>query len=82
MEGLAFSTSPEASFERLGYRLQRLISSPHVQKRQFVDVVPAEGEREEDWERLLSDFEETYGIKVERLSTGSIRIAWKDFVDC
>lgn len=81
MSDLAFSQSPSGSFERLGYRVQRLIASPHVQKRQFVDVKPAPDESEADWARLLEALEETNGIRVERVDQGLIRIAWRDFLE-
>ena len=78
---LAFSNSSSQSYERLGYRLQTLIASPHVQKRQYVDVKPAPEESEADWARLLDALEETNGIRIERLGPGVIRIAWREYVD-
>ena len=78
---LAFSSSPSRSYERLGYRLQTLIASPHVQKRQYVDVKLAPEESEADWARLLNALEETNGIRVERLEPGVVRIAWREFID-
>lgn len=81
MQSLAFSTSPRESYERLGHRVQRLIASPHVQKRQFVEVTPSPDERREDWARLLEDLESTCGIRIERLDTGAIRIGWREFAD-
>lgn len=47
----AFSHSPSLSDERLGYRIQQAISSPHVQKRQFVEVKPSADESPADWQR-------------------------------
>ena len=78
---LAFLSSPSRSYERLGYRLQALIASPHVQKRQYVDVKPAPEESEADWARLLDALEETNGVRVEHLQPGLIRIAWREFTE-
>lgn len=78
---LAFSNSSSQSYERLGFRLQTLIASPHVQKRQYVDVKPAPEESEADWARLLDALEETNGIRIERLGPSVIRIAWREYVD-
>jgi hypothetical protein len=50
-----------------------------VQKRQFVELKPAPGESTADWARILSDLEETTGIRVERLTSGVIRIGWQEY---
>ncbi|AIN57952.1 DUF1654 domain-containing protein [Pseudomonas soli] len=76
---LAFSHSSSLSYERLGYRIQQAISSPHVQKRQCVEVRPNHDESPADWRRLIADLNETSGIKVEALESGLIRIAWREF---
>ncbi|MNN76129.1 hypothetical protein D3C81_1924810 [compost metagenome] len=81
MLALAFLHSPSLSYERLGHRIQQAIASPHVQKRQYVDVKPGPGELPEDWRRLIDDLEETSGIKVELLECGLIRIAWREFTE-
>lgn len=81
MPHLAFSHSPSKSYERLGYRIQQAISSPHVQKRQFVEVKPAPGESSEDWQRLIADLEETSGVRIQTLESGTVRILWRDFTE-
>jgi hypothetical protein len=78
---LAFSHSPSLSYERLGHRIQQAIASPHVQKRQFVEVRPNQDESTSDWRRLIADLEETAGIKVETLESGLIRIGWREFTE-
>lgn len=78
---LAFSHSPSLSYERLGLRIQQAIASPHVQKRQFIEVKPTPDESQDDWRRLLSDLEDTQGVRIERLESGLIRIGWREFVD-
>ena len=78
---LAFSHSPSRSYERLGHRIQQAISSPHVQKRQFVEVKPGADESQDDWRRLLADLEETAGIHIQTLESGVIRIGWREFSD-
>jgi len=79
---LDFSTSPTRSYERLGHRIQQAISSPHVQKKQFVEVRPYADESQDDWRRLLADLEETSGIRIQMLESGVIRIGWREFPDC
>ncbi|MFG0631420.1 DUF1654 domain-containing protein [Pseudomonas sp. xss_2] len=76
---LAFSQSPSRSYERLGYRIQQAIASPHVQKRQFVELRPASDESPADWARILRDLEETTGVRIDRMETGAIRIGWCEF---
>ena len=78
---LAFSQSAASSYERLGYRIQQAISSPHVQKRQCVEISPAADESATDWQRLLDDLEATTGVCIEKMDTGLIRITWRDFTD-
>ena len=78
---IAFSQSPSLSYERLGHRIQQAIASPHVQKRQFVEVMPCAGDSPADWRRLIADLEETAGIRVEQLDTGLIRIGWREFTE-
>ena len=78
---LAFLHSPTASYERLGYRIQQAISSPHVQKRQFVVLKPSADESTADWQRLLEDLEATTGVCIKKMDTGQIRITWRDFAD-
>ncbi|WP_256576192.1 DUF1654 domain-containing protein [Pseudomonas sp. URIL14HWK12:I5] len=77
----AFSHSPSLSYERLGYRIQQAIASPHVQKRQFVEVKPSADESPADWQRLLADLEETSGITIDTLDSGLIRIGWRGFTE-
>ncbi|MBA1209633.1 DUF1654 domain-containing protein [Pseudomonas fulva] len=81
MAQLDFSQSPSLSYERLGYRIQQAISSPHVQKKQCVEVRRGQDESPDDWRRLIADLEETSGIKVEALESGLIRIGWREFTD-
>lgn len=78
---LAFTHSSSESYERLGYRIQALIASPHVQKRQYIEVKPGPEESALDWSRLLEALEETNGIQIDRTPHGIIRIAWRDYVD-
>jgi len=81
MLSLAFSHSPSRSYERLGYRIQQAIASPHVQKRQFIELTPTSDECSADWARILNDLEETTGIRVERLESGVVRIGWREFTE-
>lgn len=79
---LAFSQSPSRSYERLGYRIQQAIASPHVQKRQFVELRPTSDESSADWARILKDLEETTGVRIDRMETGAIRIGWCELPEC
>ena len=81
MLSLAFSHSPSRSYERLGHRIQQAIASPHVQKKQFVELTPNANESMKDWSQILSDLEETTGIRVERLGSGTIRIDWHEYTE-
>ncbi|WP_368607544.1 DUF1654 domain-containing protein [Pseudomonas fulva] len=81
MLSLAFSHSPSRSYERLGYRIQQAIASPHVQKRQFIELTPTPDECSADWARILNDLEETTGIRIERLESGGVRIGWREFTE-
>lgn len=81
MLSLAFSQSPSRSYERLGFRIQQAIASPHVQKRQFVELKPAPDESPADWTRILADLEETTGVRVDRMETGAIRIGWRELTE-
>jgi len=78
---LALSHSPSRSYERLGYRIQQAIASPHVQKRQFVELKPAPTESSADWAQILHDLEQTTGIRIERLGSGVIRIGWREYTE-
>lgn len=81
MLSLAFSHSPSRSYERLGHRIQQAIASPHVQKKQFVELAPNPDESTKDWSQILSALEETTGIRVERLVSGAIRIDWHEYTE-
>lgn len=81
MPPLAFSNTPESSYERLGQRVKRLICSPHAQKVQVIEVLPESTESQRDWDRLIAELESTQGIRIDRLDTGAIRIGWREFID-
>lgn len=72
---------PPSSYELLGRRMQRLVSSPHVQKLQAVTVLPEPGDLSEDWDRLLDELANTDGIQIFRLEDGAYRIGWREFID-
>ncbi|MNJ39874.1 hypothetical protein D3C77_347560 [compost metagenome] len=73
---------PPSSYELLGQRVQRLVSSPHVQKLQAITVLPEPGDRAEDWDRLLDELGNTDGIRIDRLESGAYRIGWREYIDC
>lgn len=69
------------SYERVGRRIQKMVSDPGVQKIQAVTVLKRDDESPEAWERVLQELDETDGITVERISSESVRIGWKKYID-
>ena len=78
---IASVTFKPNSYEHVGRRIQRMVSDPGVQKLQAVTVVRRDDESPEAWDRVLREFDETDGITVERLSSESVRIGWKKYID-
>lgn len=70
-----------SSYEKLGRRIQQIVSDPKVQKYQAVNVSRREEESPEAWDRVLRELDETDGITVERLEPGCVRIGWKRYID-
>ena len=69
------------SYERLGRRVQRVISDPKVQKVQAVTVTRLAGESPDDWRRLMEEISQTAGIRVDQGEDGSARIGWREYCD-
>ncbi|MNW00787.1 hypothetical protein D3C71_1963260 [compost metagenome] len=70
--------SIQSSYERIGARLQRLISNPKVQKTQTLIVSRLQGEDAEAWGQILCDLEETEGVQIEKLEAEFFCIRWRD----
>ncbi|MDI2589836.1 DUF1654 domain-containing protein [Pseudomonas sp. 681] len=69
------------SYELVGRRIQRLIAAPAVQKVQAITVTRLEAEPAEAWLQVLSEIEETCGVRMERLESGSVRIGWREYCE-
>jgi hypothetical protein len=70
-----------SSYEKVGRRIQQIVSDPKVQKYQAANVSRREEESPEAWDRVLRELDETDGITVERLEPGCVRIGWKRYID-
>lgn len=69
------------SYERMGRRVQRVISDPMVQKLQAVTVTRLAAESPDDWRRLMEEISQTAGIRVDQSEDGSARIGWREYFD-
>jgi hypothetical protein len=69
------------SYERVGRRIQRMVSDPKMQKRQAVRITRLEDEAPDAWERVLRELDETEGITVERDDLDCVQIGWKRYID-
>lgn len=58
-------------------RLQRLISSPPVQRVRAVTIRKLEEEAQEDWERLLEELRSNDGLEIEEGEEGAVTIRWQ-----
>lgn len=72
---------PTNSYELVGRRLQRLISSPRVQRVQLVEVSRRDDESPEAWQQVIQDIGDTAGIRIEYLDDGNVRIGWREYCD-
>lgn len=67
---------PPSSFELLGLRIQKIISSPFAQKRETVVIFKMPDECDEDWKQLLGDIAETENVTVRREGDFTVRVSW------
>ena len=65
------------SYELMGLRIQKIVNSHVAQKTRSAFVSKATHELDEDWSQLLSDLEETDGVKVSLTETGAAKITWQ-----
>lgn len=66
-----------SSYEVLVARLQRLISSPPVQRVRAVTIRKLDEEAREDWERLLEELRSNDGLEMEEGDDGAITLRWQ-----
>ncbi|MFO6985312.1 MULTISPECIES: DUF1654 domain-containing protein [unclassified Pseudomonas] len=64
-------------YDLLVARLQRLISSPPVQRVRAVTIRKLEEEAQEDWERLLEELRSNDGLEIEEGEEGAVTIRWQ-----
>lgn len=69
-------SKPIGSYELMGLRIQRILNSYTAQKTQRAIVSKGVNELDEDWIQILSDLEETDGVKVTLTETGAAKITW------
>lgn len=82
INGISFTKSSPATYEQLGQRIQRIVAAPGVQKIQAVTVSRLDDEPLALWERVLAEMEGTDGVVLERFADGSVRIGWRQYIDC
>jgi hypothetical protein len=68
--------SPPNSFELLGLRIQKIISSPAAQKRKTAVICKISDECPKDWRRLLEEIADTEHVTVSCEKDGSARVSW------
>ncbi len=66
-----------SGYSLLVARLQRLISSPPVQRARAVTIRKLEEEAQEDWERLLEELRSNDGLEIEEGEEGAVTIRWQ-----
>ncbi|MHA6235218.1 DUF1654 domain-containing protein [Pseudomonas mohnii] len=69
------------SYESVGRRIQRLITSPGVQKVQVITVARNDDESPEAWRQVIQEIEETNGVRIERLDGDAVRIGWREYCE-
>jgi hypothetical protein len=68
--------TPPNSFELLGLRVQKIISSPSAQKRKMAVIRMGADECLEDWKRLLYEIADTEHVTLNREEDGAARVSW------
>ena len=71
------SAKTVGTYELMGLRIQKIVSSHTAQKTRCAVVTKEANELDEDWSQLLSDLEETDGVKVALTETGATKITWQ-----
>lgn len=81
-DGINFTKNIPSTYEQVGHRIQRIVAAPGVQKIQAVTISRLDDEPLELWERVMAEMEATDGVVLERFPDGSIRIGWRQYIDC
>ena len=71
------SAKTVGTYELMGLRIQKIVNSHTAQKTRCAIVTKEANELDEDWSQLLSDLEETDGVKVALTETGDAKITWQ-----
>lgn len=65
------------TYELMRLRIQKIVNSHTAQKTRCAIVSKGVNELDEDWSQLLSDLEETDGVKVALTEAGAAKITWQ-----
>ncbi|VVQ11821.1 DUF1654 domain-containing protein [Pseudomonas fluorescens] len=65
------------SFELLGLRIQKIISTPSAQKRMSAVIRKTSDECPQDWKRLLEEIADTEDVTVSSEEDDAVRISWR-----
>lgn len=71
-----YKPTPPSSFELLGLRIQKIISSPSAQKRKTAVICKGPDECGEDWKQLLGEIADTENVTVRREGDFTVRVSW------
>ena len=71
------SAKTVGTYELMGLRIQKIVNSHTAQKTRCAIVTKEANELDEDWSQLLSDLEETDGVKVALTEAGAAKITWQ-----
>ena len=71
------STQTIGTYELMGLRIQKIVNSHAAQKTRCATVSKGMNELDEVWNQLLSDLEETDGVKVALTESGAAKITWQ-----
>ncbi|GAB2796444.1 hypothetical protein GCM10027040_23650 [Halomonas shantousis] len=67
---------PPSSYELLGQRIQKLITSPRAQRDKHLVISRLEEESADDWARLLEEFETVEELTMIPHEDGSVTLRW------
>jgi len=68
---------PSNSYEKLFSRVRRVVTTPRALLEKQADISPREGERPEDWQRLLDHLRDYDSVSLTPQADGSIRLRWR-----
>lgn len=69
-------TRSHSPYEQLARRIHRQVNSAAAQMRRRTVIARQSGERLDDWECLLEQFDVEDSVRVIRLECGAVGLAW------